>query len=187
MKNVILTISLSFLIIACKTQKPLAKMDEGKINISGETYLIKKPDHKRTQLVNTSNKFSKVRFYAPNLPQDIKINSYIKFDKKIVTQICAKYIPLSILEQLPKGFNDFLFIGFKMNENGSPIEIEFLMKNTSLLTLSQLKEIEEELKAGKFKVVIQPEIKQFLKGINYFEVDIPVLYSDMLKSKQEKF
>lgn len=80
--------------------------------------------------------------------------------------------------------NDYLFISFKINESGYPIEIEFLFKNTSIITSNQLNQIEKELKGGKFKVTFKDGIEHYLKGINYFEVDVPVHYRDILKAKE---
>ncbi|TCD27281.1 hypothetical protein EZ456_08750 [Pedobacter psychrodurus] len=185
MKNsIVILLSYIFLITACNAQQPISKVKEGTIKVAGEKYLVEKPDDKRTQLINTKNIFTNKKLIAPNLPVGIRIKDYMKIDVNLITKICANVIPLETLRQLPNGMNDYLFISLKMSEKGYPIEMEFLVKNTSLITSSQLNLIEKELKNGQFRVTFKQGVERFLKDINYFELDIPVSYSDMLKAKR---
>jgi len=52
-------------------------------------------------MINATNKLGNTKFIAPNLPVGLRINDYIKLDKKLIIQICSKAIPLNTVKQLP--------------------------------------------------------------------------------------
>lgn len=132
---------------------------------------------------NSTNKFDNTSSITPNLPNGVRYNDYVKLDKKLITKICANAIPLNTLKLLPVEMNDDLFICFKIDENGYPIEMEFLMKNNSLITAEQLAQIEEDLKNGQIKAVFHNGFEKLFKGANFFVLNMWIPYSNMLKAK----
>ncbi|WP_426326587.1 hypothetical protein [Pedobacter sp. R-06] len=185
MKNLISILTIFILLItACKAQQPIAKISEGKIKVSGETFNVKKDNNKLTVIRNVTNKLSDVEQYAPHLPQEARVNYHMTVDKKLLTKICADAIPLSTLRKLPIGANGFLLLISKVNPLGAILEIKFVLESNSLLTLNELQEIEEKLKSAQFKIKFDKEIQHYIKDANYFPIDLYVSYADMLKAKE---
>lgn len=184
MKNIILAILAIIFTTACTAQQPIAKMNVQQVKVSNETYKIQKEGEKFLVIRNSSNKLKGIKPVAPNLPSDVKVNRNMKLDEKLLTQICADVIPLSTLEKMPMGYGDFLFISFKVSPSGKPIEMDFFIINTSLITAAQIQKIEDAIKRSGFKFVFTNGIERFFNGVNYFNIDVPILYQDMLKVKR---
>ena len=187
MKNTLLILSfITILTLACKAQQPVAKLSSNKVNVGEESYTIQKSTTSLTKVVNDNNKLTNVKEIAPNLTPDIKMPGFMDFDKKILSQICASAITLEALKKFPKeDASDFLYIFIKVNPKGDVIECEFLLKNNSLITISQIKEIEHNIKE-KFKVKFKYGIEKSFEGANYFLLNAPIPYRDMLKIKEGK-
>jgi hypothetical protein len=185
MKNVIIIIiTIIGFTIACKAQEPVAKIATAQIKVKNVNYKLIKPDSKVTQIINTNNKLSGVKMIAPKLPSDVRVSEYVMYDKNILIQICVNVIPFSTLQKLPKSFGDWLFITFKVDVKGRPLEMEFLIKNTSLITANEIQKIEAEIMKSPFKITFIKGIERYFDGANYFNIDTQLRYSDMLKAKQ---
>lgn len=185
MKNItLILISIIGLTIACKPQQPIAKITSENIRTSGVLYHINKPNNKYTQVINANNKFTNTKMIAPNLPFDLKIPGYRKFDKNIIFQICADIIPLSSLKKENINPMDYLFLSIKVNTKGEPMEIEFLANNSMPITSVDIQKIEEKILKSSFKVTFNKEIERYLVGANFLNVDVIIRYGDMLKAKE---
>jgi len=185
MKNIITTLYIIIIfIISCKAQQPITKISSNTVKAAAQTYNLKKSGDKYVEIKNKANKLTNVYQIAPNLPSDVKISYNIKFDKGLIDQICADAISYDILKKMPLGINDRLSIYLKVNEGGFPIEMEFIVRNTSLITASNLQQIEQEIKESNFKITFLNGIERYFKGANYFTINIPVTYSEMLKTKK---
>ncbi|TCD27283.1 hypothetical protein EZ456_08760 [Pedobacter psychrodurus] len=184
MKNLILIIIIIISTTACSAQKPIAKINNDQIKISSLTYKIQKEGNKYIVVRNSNNKLTNLKPVAPNLPKGISIVQNMKLDEKLLIKICSSIIPLSTLEKMPMGYGDWLSINFKVAPTGDPIEMEFVIRNTSLITAEEIQKIEDTIKKSSFKVVFKDGIEQFFGGVNYFNIDVPIRYRDMLKVKQ---
>ena len=185
MKKIFLILAIVFCIMACKAQQPIAKIAGDKVKVNNKSYILKRPNDKVTEIINSDNKLKNVKQVAPNIPSDLKLPAYTKVDEKLIAKICADVIPLSKLQKLPKGYGDFLFIDIKVNTQGEPLEMEFLVRNTSLISLNEIEQIELEIKK-KFKVTFKQGIEKYFSGANYFNLYIPIAYNEMLKAKENK-
>lgn len=183
MKKIFLMLIITFCIIACRAQQPIPKIASEKVKVNNTIYKLIKPDNKVTQIININNKLTKVKQIAPNMPSDLKIPGYRKFDKNILLKICAEVIPLTTLQNLPRGYNDYLFMTIKVNAEGEPLEIEFLLKNNSLITPEEIQKIEYKIFESSFKVSFTKGIERYFKGVNYFNIDVMIQYNEMLKAK----
>ncbi|TCD27282.1 hypothetical protein EZ456_08755 [Pedobacter psychrodurus] len=185
MKNLISILYFCIIIsVACKAQKPVAKINSNQVKTSNVTYDIKKPTDTYTEIINSNNKLTAIKPLSPNLPKDISVVQNMKFSRKQLTQICANIIPLNTLKDLPVGYGDWLSIRFKVSSMGEPLEMEFLIRNTSLVTAEEIQKIEKAIKNSTFKFTFTNGIERFFGGVNYFNIDVPIRYIDMLKAKQ---
>jgi len=184
MKKIFLILIISFYITACKAQQSIPKIASDKVKVNNTNYRLIRPNNKVTQIINTNNKLTNVKQVAPNLPLDIPIPAYSKFDKKLLIQICAEAIPLNKLQKLPQGYDDDIYIYMKINTKGEPLEMGFLVSNTSLITPNEIQQIEEKIMKSSFKVTFKHGIEQYFDGANYFNINIWIKYSDILKAKE---
>ena len=67
---------------------------------------------------------------------------------------------------------------------GNTLEVVFLTKQNSILSLDQLELIEKEIKTTKL-VSMKPEILRLLEVSNYYLVRPRIHFEDMLKIKLE--
>ena len=185
MKKSILGI-FSFILVAsaCRSQQPISKIAASEIKALGITYKVNKNESKFTVLKNERNKLSDVAQITPNLPNGLRATYYMEVDKKMLAKICADAIPLNTLKQLPMGMNDRIDIYTKVDVNGIPIEMDFIVQNTSLITAVELSKIETKMKDGSFKINFNKEIKPYIKGANYFPISLGISYFDILTVKQ---
>lgn len=182
MKNIITTLSIIILLFtACAAQQPVAKISSNKVSLDKETYNISKSAGRYTEIKNSANKFGSVKQSAPNLPSDFKVSYNMSFDKKLVYKICADAIPLEKLKEMPMGMNDRLTIYMKVDGKGVPIEMEFVVQNTSLISAKELQQIEINIKK-QVRITFLNGIDRYFKGANFFNIDIPVPYSEILKA-----
>jgi len=186
LKNLIIFTLIIISSSACKAQQPVPKISSDRLKINNTSYILIKPDNKVTQIINANNKLNNVKQIAPNLPFDIKIPDYRTFDKNLLLQICAETISLTTLKKLPNGYGDWLFITFKVDVTGKILEMEFLVKNTSLITANDIQKVEDRIMRSRFKVTFKKELEPYFVGANYFSIDAIVRYSDMLKVKERK-
>ncbi|WP_426326589.1 hypothetical protein [Pedobacter sp. R-06] len=183
MKNLVFLVLL-VLLTSCKAQQPISQTKEGKVKIAGKSFYIKKLTDKYTEVINSNNKLTNVQPAELKLSNGIVVVQHMKIDEKKLIQICADVIPLKTLKELPKGYGDWLSIRFKVDSKGIPLEMEFLIRNTSLITAGELQQIEEKIKNSSFKITFTDGIERFFSRINYFNIDIPVRYGDILKAKE---
>lgn len=185
MKKSTITFALGLLlIIACRAQQPVAKVDMANIKVKTTAYKLNRPNNKVVTIVNNSNKLRGVDGIAPNVPKGIIMKKFMIYDRSIIPSICADIIPLQVLKESPKGYNEYLYIRLKISTTGQPLEMEFLIHNNSLLTADQIQHIEAEIFKSQFKVTYKPEVQKFLPGANYFEIDVIISYDDLLKIKE---
>jgi len=172
--------------IACKAQQPVVKISADEVKVNSVKYRLNRPNNNVTKIVNTNNKLTNVKAVAPNLPSDVKIPQYVKYDKNVLLSVCADVIPLATLEKLPKGIGDWIFVTFKVNPQGKVMEMEFLLKNTSLITASEIQKIEEKIKNSSFTVSFTYGIERYFEGANYFFVYTQLAYKDIYTKKIAK-
>lgn len=185
MKNSILAFFIcALLATACRAQQPIPKLSNNQIKIGLLTYNTKKESETLIKIINANNKLTNVKQVNPNVPSDVFIADYKKLDKNLITKICADAIPLNTLQQLPKSNGDYLYIILKIDTKGKPIEMEFVIRNTSLITANQIKTIEQNIMDSPFKVTFTHGIERLFTGSNYFSIDVLINYNDMLKAKQ---
>ena len=184
MKNLIILALLIILSSACRAQLPLAKISSSKVKANDNTYSISKPDNKVTEVINLNNKLTNSKMAVPNLPSGIMMPDFMRYDKNLLVKICADIIPITTLKKLPNGFGDWIFIAFKVDVNGNVLEMEFVLKNNSLITGNEIQKIEESILKSSFKVSFIKGIERYFEGANYINLYTQLRYSDMLKVKQ---
>ncbi|RZL19147.1 MAG: hypothetical protein EOO96_26310 [Pedobacter sp.] len=182
MKGLMLLI-ISFYITACRAQKPITKIIANQVKSSEATCRLEKPDVNATKVINLNNKLTSVKQMAPKLPPGVLIPGYINVDEKLLAKICSRNLSDNTLRNLPQGYGDFLSIDIKINTMGIPLEMVFVLKNTSPITPEEIKQIEVDIKKS-FKVTFKYGIEKYFDGANYFNVYAYVRYSDMLKVKE---
>jgi len=186
MKKIFLILIISFYITACKAQQSIPKIASDRVKVNNTNYRLIRPNNKVTQIINANNKLNNVKQVEPNMPSDLKLPGYRKFDKNLLIKICAEVIPLSTLQKLPKGINDHLYIYIKINTKGDPLEMDFLVKNNSLITPNEIQQIEDKIMKSPFKVTFTHGIERYFEGVNYFDIDVWINYNDILKVKEAK-
>ena len=186
MKKIIITLGLGLLlIIACRDQQPVTQVKSDIVRFNTANYKLNRPNDKVMIIFNSLNKLTNTVGIAPNVPNGIIMKQYMIADKSIITKICAEVIPLATLIKLPKGNGDWLSLNRKINPQGKPIEMTFLIKNTSLISAKEFQQIEKRILTSSSIVTFKLEVQKFLKGINYLEYDATTKYNDILKAKQD--
>lgn len=186
MKNIMITVVL-LLAMACKAQQPISTGNTKQIKALGIIFNVKKITtelgNKYIEIANTANKLANVKQVTPKMSPGMSVVQYISYDKDIITKICANVIPLTILKKMTVEDHDWLSILIRFDSSGYPIELQFLIRQSSLISADDLAKIEIGVKKSAFRVTFKKEIQSFLPGANYFFIDLPIKYTDMLKVK----
>ncbi|TDQ08233.1 hypothetical protein [Pedobacter metabolipauper] len=186
MKNIII-VALILLATACKAQEPIAAGNATKIKSSGLTFSVERTTtelgNEFINIINLNNKLSKTKQVTPNLMQGVEVVHYIKYDKAILTKICANAISLNTLKKIPKdGSYDKLLIMIKYDTQGYPLEMQYTINPKSLMNADDFAEIEKGIKKSPFRVTFKKEIQRFIVGANYLNINVIITYKEMLES-----
>ncbi|MGY3054655.1 hypothetical protein ACVWYG_002862 [Pedobacter sp. UYEF25] len=126
--------SVVFIIVSCKAQVPIAKLNGDKVTLNARTYKVENDGKKYVFIKNTSNRLEDVKQVAPNLPSGLTTSYHVTIDKKLLTKICAEIISAERLRKMPQGVTDWLGIDLKYDTKGAPLEMSFVIRNTSLIS-----------------------------------------------------
>ena len=144
---------------------------------------MKKPS-KYIIIENIDNRFTNIKQHSPKLFYQLGFQE-IAIDQIKLRKICAKYISKQQLEKLASAEKyASLSMDIRTDIYGNTLEVVFLTKQKSILTLNQLELIEKEIKTTKL-VSMKPEILRLLEGSKYYLVWPSIHFEDMLKIKLE--
>jgi hypothetical protein len=166
-------------------QTKLAELKDGTVNKAiTQSYLIKIKDNK-INVDNIHNKFTNVKQNSPKLFGQLLVKPDIVIDQKKLSKICAKFINIQQLEKLINGMKYAgLMIKVRTDIYGKTLEVGFFTDQNSILTLSQLEMIENEIILTKL-VSMKPDILPLLEGSNFWQIRLTINYVDLLKIKLE--
>lgn len=182
MKTLIISILFAGITISsCRAQKQIAVLENNNlvkgINIK---YKIEKFS-KMTSIGNINNKLINVKQSSPNLPANINLFYYKKFDLTKIQEICAGIIPKKqVQEAINAKKNSSLFIRIKSDLKGVPLEMEFLTDNNSTLTINQIEQIEIAIRQS-ITIKIDSKADQFLQGTNFIVTDLTIWFRELIK------
>jgi hypothetical protein len=165
-------------------QNLISNLKDGEtVQTINQKYKVKKIE-KSILIENINNKFINIKQKSPKLYGDIPGRPDIVVDEPKLAKICSKYISKQQLERLVAGdINAGIMFNIRTDIYGKTIEIAFFTEQNSILSLEQLEQIENELRATKL-VHIQPKVLYFLEGSNYWQESPLIIYSKLLKVKQ---
>ncbi|MGY3055272.1 hypothetical protein ACVWYG_003487 [Pedobacter sp. UYEF25] len=69
----------------------------------------------------------------------------------------------------------------RFDTKGIPLEMSFVIRNTSLITAKDLEQIEQMITESNFKISFLKGTQSYIREANFFTVDYPIPYSEMLK------
>jgi hypothetical protein len=78
-----------------------------------------------------------------------------------------------------------LLINIRTDIYGKILEVFFSTEQTSMLSLTQIEQIENNIKASSNLVSTTPEIQKYLQGSNFWLISKKFFYDDILKAKKE--
>jgi hypothetical protein len=193
MKNLKSIVKITILVNIClllftssMAQKLLSQLNADETAKGINLWYMAKKDGKLIVVENTQNKFANVKQNSPNLPINLRPSKFdIFFDKTQLTNLCAKYITLQQLETMNLIEGSGLLINIRTDIYGKILEVFFSTEQTSMLSLTQIEQIENNIKASSNLVSTTPEIQKYLQGSNFWLISKKFFYDDILKAKKE--
>lgn len=185
MKNSLGIIILVLIAISCKSQQPISRLDKSEIKVRNNVYALNVEQNNKIIIINKENKFSDIKAISPNLPKGFIIVQNKTFDKEFIIEACASSLSMNTINSLKVKYGAALFINIRIDKNGLPLEMEFITNKNSLINGEEIEEIESKIMKSPFKVRFLNRIENYLNGMNYFELLLPIYYSDLLKVKNK--